>query len=60
VIVDLDKYRKSLEPPLTDDDVWALIDTLAEKEMILITKQNGTLRVAKVKASWFAINPEEF
>lgn len=39
-------------------EVWESLINLSAEEMIIITKSNGQLRVAKVRISRFEIDPE--
>jgi hypothetical protein len=58
LIVDLTKYRDNKFPYITEMEVWESLINLSAEEMIIITKSNGQLRVAKVRISRFEIDPE--
>ena len=59
MIVDLSKYRDSKFPYTTELEVWESLLNLSSEEMMIITKSNGQLRVAKVRISRFEIDPEK-
>lgn len=58
MLVDLNKYRDSKFPYTTEIEVWESLVNLSSEEMLIITKSNGNLRVAKVRVSRFEIDPQ--
>jgi len=58
LLVDLNKYRDSKFPYTTEIEVWESLVNLSSEEMLIITKSNGNLRVAKVRVSRFEIDPQ--
>ena len=59
MIVDLSKYRDNKFPYTTELEVWESLLNLSSEEMMIITKSDGQLRVAKVRISRFEIDPEK-
>ena len=57
MIIDLSKYRDSKFPYTTELEVWESLLNLSAEEMMIITKSDGNLRVAKVRISRFQIDP---
>lgn len=57
MIVDLAKYKEEKFPYTTEREVWESLVNLSEEEMMIITKSDGDLRVAKVRISRFQIDP---
>jgi len=60
LIVDLQKFKDKKFPYLTEEEVWESLIDLTVNEMLIVTKFNGTIRVAKVRADIYQINPEDF
>jgi hypothetical protein len=60
LIVDLQKFRDKKFPYLSEEEIWEQLIDLTINEMLIITKYNGKLRVAKVRAEIYQINPEDF
>jgi hypothetical protein len=58
LIVDLSKYRDNKFPYITELEVWESLVNLSAEEMMIITRSDGNLRVAKVRISRFAIDPQ--
>lgn len=58
LIVDLQKFREEKNPYITEEDVWNSLINLSDSEMMIITKSDGKLRVAKVRVSRFEIDPQ--
>jgi hypothetical protein len=58
LIVDLSKYREDKFPYTTELEVWESLINLSQEEMMIITKSNGELCVAKVRVSRFEVDPQ--
>ena len=59
MIVDLKQYKNKKYPEYTtEEEVWRDLVALPENQMMIVTKSDGKLRVAKVNAARFAIDPE--
>lgn len=56
MIVDLNKYKEEKNPYISEEAVWDSLVNLSDHEMMIITKSDGKLRIAKVRATRFEID----
>lgn len=59
MLIDLTKYREEKNPYTSEEEVWDSLINLDPENMMIITRTDGKLRVAKVRMSRFEINPEQ-
>lgn len=58
MIIDLAKYKEEKNPYISEEEAWNSLIRLSSSEMMIITKSDGKLRIAKVRASRFEIDIE--